>query len=127
MSHLPWESVLPAYCDSGYEIRPLRTFAALAEESERLGGCIASVEMTATLCEAGVAHVFSILDGFTGERVAMASITLGDHVMPWKLQWVRGSGKQTVLPRIVGVVNGIAALYTQNDKAQGTLWTLPPL
>ena len=127
MSPLPWESVLPAYCVCGYEIRPLLTFTALAEESERLGGCIASVEMTAVLCEAGVARVFSILDGFTGEHVALASITLGDHVMPWKLQWVRGSGQQTLLPRIVGVANGIAALYTQNDRAQGTLWTLPPL
>lgn len=88
MSHLPWEGTLPAYCDSGYAIHPLLTYTAFAEESERLGGCIASVEMTATLCEAGIAHVFSIQAGFTGERVAMASITLCDHLMPWKLQWV---------------------------------------
>ena len=127
MSHLPWVSVMPTYCDSGYEIRPLLTLAALAEESEKLGGCIASVDTTASLCEAGVARVFSILNGFTWERVAMASITLGDHVMPWKLQWVHGTGQQTLLPRVVGVANGIASLYTQNDKAQGTLWTLPPL
>jgi alkanesulfonate monooxygenase SsuD/methylene tetrahydromethanopterin reductase-like flavin-dependent oxidoreductase (luciferase family) len=127
MSLLPWESVLPTYCDSGYEIRPLLTFAALAEESEKLGGCIASVKTTASVCAAGVARVFTILDALTGERVALASITLGDHVMPWKLQWMRGPGQQPLLPRIVGVANGIASLYTQNDKTQGTLWTLPPL
>ena len=127
MSHLPWESVLPAYCDSGYEIRPLLAISELAEASEKLGGCIASFETSASLCKAGVARIFSILDAFTGERVAMASITLGDHVMPWKLQWVRGPCQQIVLPRIVSVANGIASLYTQNDKAQGTLWTLPPL
>lgn len=125
MSHLPWESALTAYCDSGYEIRPLLSSAALAEESEKLGGCIASPETTESLCKSGIAHVFSILDGLTGEPVAMASITLGDDVMPWRLQWVRGSWG-TPLPRVVGVANGIAVLYTQNDRAQGTLWTLPP-
>ena len=127
MRPVQWESVLPPYCDSGYEILPLLTSSALADEAEKMGDCLGSAETHASICEAGVARIFSILDGFTGERVAMASITLGDHVMPWKLQWVRGPRNQNVLPRIVGVANGIASLYTQNDKAQGTLWTLPPL
>lgn len=125
MSHLPWESALPAYCDSGYEIRPLLSSATLAEESEKLGGCIASLETSASLCQAGVERIFSILDAFTGEYVAMAWINLGDDIMPWKLQRVRGPSG-TLLPRVVGVANGIATLYTQNDRAQGTLWTLPP-
>lgn len=126
MSHLQWESALSAYCDSGYEIRPLLSTAALVEESEKLGSCIASVETTASLGEAGVARMFSIQDALTGEHVAMAWISLGDDVMPWKLQRVRGPGEK-LLPRVVGVANGIAALYTQNEKAQGTLWTLPSL
>lgn len=125
MSPLPWESALPAYCDSGYEIRPLLAISELAEASEKLGGCVASLETSASLCKAGVVRIFSILDAFTGEHVAMAWINLGDEVMPWKLQRVRGPGEK-LLPRVVGVSNGIATLYTQNDRTQGTLWTLPP-
>lgn len=109
-----------------YEIRPLLATSELAEESEKLGGCIASLETSASLSEAGVVRIFSILDAFTGEHIAMAWISLGDDVMPWKLQRVRGPNG-TLLPRVVGVANGIATLYTQNDRAQGTLWTLPPL
>lgn len=127
MSPVHWESALPTYCDSGYEILPLLTSSALEDEAEKTGNCLRSVEDHASICKAGIARTFSILDGFTGERVAMVLITLGDHVMPWKLQWVRGPRNQNILPRIIGVANGIASLYTQNDRAQGTLWTLPPL
>lgn len=117
-----WAGALPAYCDSGYEIRPVLSSTALLDEGKRMRNCLGERIGYGKICEGGIDRVFSIRDAATEERVAIAVIQICSRVIPWQLVEVKGPHNLEVVPLVAELANRIAFLYFQNDKEDGTLW-----
>jgi hypothetical protein len=119
--HLNWESALPVYCDSGYEVRPLLSTVALQEEGKKMKNCVGSFNQYDSLCAAGIFQVFSIRESRTLKCVATALIMLGTP--KWRLTDVKGPWNQPVAPLILDIANRIASFCALNEKTQATLET----
>jgi hypothetical protein len=111
-SYLEWDSGLPAYCDSGYEIRPLLNSTELQEEGKAMRNCAKEYDL---LCAGEIARVFSIRHPESGSRVATALIMREGADMRWQLAQVKGPRNHPAPPAIHDIASGIASLYNQSE------------
>jgi len=123
--HLNWESALPVYCDSGYEVRPLLSTVALQEEGKKMKNCVGSFNRYDSLCADGIAQIYSIRECSTLQCIATALIMLGPPKPPWKRTDVKGPWNQPVAPLILDIANRIACFCALNEKTQATLEAHP--
>lgn len=110
--YLEWPSELPAYCDSGYEVRPLLTSVALRNEGKAMRNCVMEYDL---LCEADIAQLYSIWDPRAPMRVATALIMRDGSEMRWKLSQVKGPLNQEVAHPIQEIASRIASFYNLNE------------
>ena len=111
-SYLEWDSGLPAYCDSGYEIRPLLNSTELQQEGKAMRNCAQEYDL---LCAGEIARVFSIRHPESGRRVATALIMREGADMIWQLSQVKGPRNHPAPPAIHDIASGIASLYNQSE------------
>jgi len=111
-SYLEWLSELPAYCDSGYEVRPLLTSVALRDEGKAMRNCVLEYDL---LCEGEIAQVYSIWDPHASRRVATALIMRDGPELIWKLSQVKGPLNREVAHLIQEVASRIASYCNLNE------------
>lgn len=111
-SYREWSSSLAAYCDSGYEIRPLLNSTELQDESKAMQNCVKEYDL---LCAGDIARVFSIRHVASRTRVASALLTRDDEDVLWELDQVRGPHNHPVHPAIHDLANRIADFYSQSE------------
>ena len=111
-SYLEWPSELPAYCDSGYEVRPLLTSVAMRNEGKAMRNCVMEYDL---LCAGEIAQVYSLWDSRASKRVATALIMRDGPEMRWKLSQVKGPLNQEVAHPIQEIASCIASFYNLNE------------
>lgn len=111
-SHMEWESHLPVYCDSGYEIWPLLSSTDLREEGKAMHNCAKEYDL---LCASQIARVFSIWDAGSACRVATVAIMRESAAEKWRLTEVKGPRNKPVPMDVEGVASHIASFYTLNE------------
>lgn len=108
---MEWTSRLPAYCDSGYEVRPLLTSGALRDEGKTMKNCVMDYDL---LC-GETAQIYSIWDPCASMRVATALIVQDKPEFIWRLSQVKGPMNQEVDNLIQKIASRIADFYNLND------------
>lgn len=111
-SYLEWPSELPAYYDSGYEVRPLLTSVAMRDEGKAMRNCVMEYDL---LCASEIAQVYSIWDPCAAMRVATALIMRDGPELIWKLSQVKGPLNQEVAHLIQEIASRIASYYNLNE------------
>ena len=111
-SYLEWPSELPAYCDSGYEVRPLLTSVAMRDEGKAMRNCVMEYDL---LCAGEIAQVYSIWDPCASMRVATALIMRDGPELIWKLSQVKGPLNREVAHLIHEIASRTASYYNLNE------------
>lgn len=109
---LEWTSRLPAYCDSGYEVRPLLTSGALRAEGKTMKNCVMDYDL---LCACKTAQVYSIWDPCASMRVATALIMQDKPKCLWRLSQVKGPMNREVDHLIQEIASRLARFYNLNE------------
>jgi len=117
-NHVEWDSELPAYCDSGYEVWPLLDSTELQDEGKAMQSCVKAYDL---LCAGEIARVFSIRDCDSMNRVATALIMREGEDMRWQLTEVKGPLNSPAAPLIQEVASRIARLYNLNEGSTDSL------
>lgn len=102
-----WESALQEGMYAGYEVVPLTTGIALAEEGSEMRHCVAGY---VDMCASGESRIFSIRK--TGKRLATLEIGAPRGPMSWQVQQVRGKCNGRVPDEVTAVAKMVAESYT---------------
>ena len=115
---LEWTSKLPAYCDSGYELRHQLTSGALRDEGKTMKNCVMKYDCCAPArlhrsTRYGIPSV--------SMRVATAVIMQDRPECIWRLSQVKGPLNREVDDLIREIASRIASFYNLNEGKAGEL------